>query len=448
MPYHGPDMPELATDLKARLIEAIIQRQALVGVVGIGYVGLPLAVEKAKVGFKVLGFDRNPERVRAVNSGESYIKDVAPGDLETAVREGRFEATTDFSRLKDCDVIVICVPTPLTVNRDPDISYIMAVADQIASSLRPGQLISLESTTYPGTTEEVLLPALSVSGLAVGKDFFLAFSPERVDPGNARYTTKNTNKVVGGVTPACLEVAQTFYGQTLLHMVPVSSPKVAEMTKVFENTFRAVNIALVNELALLCDRMGLDVWEVVEAAATKPFGIMKFLPGPGVGGHCIPIDPFYLTWKAREYDFHTRFIELAGEINVQMPYFVREKTLRALGEDGKGLKGARILLVGVAYKKDLDDWRESPALKILEILERDGADLAYSDPLVPQFRWAGTQYRSRDLAEGLAWADCAIIVTDHSGIDWGMVVQAARRVVDTRNATREVVTGREKVMKL
>ncbi|MBU6428651.1 MAG: nucleotide sugar dehydrogenase, partial [Cyanobacteria bacterium REEB65] len=375
-------MPKLATDLKSRLLDAIVQRHALVGVVGIGYVGLPLSVEKAKVGFKVLGFDRNAKRVAQANAGESYIKDVASGDLAGAVGEGLFAATTDFSRLAECDVIVICVPTPLTANRDPDISYVTAVAEQVAKVLRPGQLVSLESTTYPGTTEEVLLPMLLKSGLVVGRDFFLAFSPERVDPGNARYTTKNTSKVVGGVTPACLEVAQTFYGQTIVQVVPVSSPKVAEMTKVFENTFRAVNIALVNELALLCDKMGLDVWEVVEAAATKPFGIMKFNPGPGVGGHCIPIDPFYLTWKAREYDFHTRFIELAGEINVQMPYFVREKVLRALGEDGKGLKGSRILLVGVAYKKDLDDWRESPALKLVEILRHDGAQIGYHDPLV------------------------------------------------------------------
>ncbi len=448
MKYDGRTMPELATDHKNRLIAVIEQRQALVGVVGIGYVGLPMAVEKAKVGFRVVGFDRNADRVARVNAGTSYIKDVSSEDLAAVVGQGRLVATTDFTRLADCDVVVICVPTPLTANRDPDISYIMAVAEQVAASMRPGQLICLESTTYPGTTEEVLLPRLETSAVKVGREFFLAFSPERVDPGNARYTTKNTNKVVGGVTPACLEVARTFYSQTILHVVPVSSPKVAEMTKVFENTFRAVNIALVNELALLCDRMGIDVWEVVEAAATKPFGIMKFNPGPGVGGHCIPIDPFYLTWKAREYDFHTRFIELAGEINVQMPYFVREKVIRALGEDGKGLKGSRILLVGVAYKRDLDDWRESPALKILEILERDGAEVRYHDPLVADFSWGGHPYRSTPVADGLAWADCAVIVTDHSGIDWTDVVTRARRIVDTRNATRDVPVGREKVTKL
>ena len=420
----------------------------MVGVVGIGYVGLPLAVEKAKVGFPVLGFDRSVSRVAQVNRADSYIKDVTSEELRRVIGPGKLEAVTDFSRLAECDVIVICVPTPLTINRDPDISYIEAVAEQVEEHLRPGQLIVLESTTYPGTTDEVLLPRLSRKGLKVGEDFFLAFSPERVDPGNARYTTKNTTKVVGGVTPACREVAQAFYEQTIINVVPVSSPKVAEMTKVFENTFRAVNIALVNELALLCDRMGIDVWEVIDAAATKPFGIMRFEPGPGVGGHCIPIDPFYLTWKAREYDFHTRFIELAGEINLHMPYFVREKVIRALGEAGKGLKGARILLIGVAYKKDLDDWRESPALKILEVLGKDHAELAYHDPLVPEFTWEGRTWTSRDLGEGLAWADCVVIATGHSVIDWGQVVRDARWIVDTRNATRDVAENREKIIKL
>ena len=441
-------MPELASDLKSALLEAISSRTAVVGVAGIGYVGLPLAVEKAKVGFTVVGFDRNAKRVDEVNAGASYIKDVTSEELKASIAGGKLTASTDFTRLAECDVIVICVPTPLTANRDPDTSYIRAVGERIAATLRPGQLINLESTTYPGTTTDILLPILEATGLKVGKDFFLAYSPERVDPGNARYTTKNTNKVVGGVTPACLEVAQTFYKQTILYVVGVSSPAVAEMTKVFENTFRAVNIALVNELALLCDRMGLDVWEVVEAAATKPFGMMKFLPGPGVGGHCIPIDPFYLTWKAREYDFHTRFIELAGEINVQMPYFVREKVLRALGMDNKSLSGSRILLVGVTYKKDIDDWRESPALKLIEILRRDQAEIGYHDPMIPEFAWQGEAYRSKALAEGLSWADCAIVVTDHSTIDWLAVVDGAKRVVDTRNATKDVTRGREKILKL
>lgn len=441
-------VPDVASDVKSRLLSAIRERTALVGVVGIGYVGLPLAVEKAKVGFKVVGFDRNPERVAKVNAGQSYIGDVKADELADAVTRGALTATTDFSRLGECDVVVICVPTPLTRNRDPDISYIRAVGEQIGARLRPGQLVSLESTTYPGTTEEVLLPLLAASGLEVGKDFFLAHSPERVDPGNARYTTRNTNKIVGGVTPACLEVAEAFYSQTILQVVPVSSPRVAEMTKVFENTFRAVNIALVNELALLCDRMGIDVWEVVEAAATKPFGMMKFTPGPGVGGHCIPIDPFYLTWKAREFDFHTRFIELAGEINLYMPYFVREKIIRALARDRRSLGGARVLLVGMAYKRDIDDWRESPSVKLAEILAADEVQVAYHDPLVPECTAAGKTLRSQDLAQALGWADCVVIMTDHGSIDWNAVVAGARRVVDTRNATKDVIAGREKILKL
>ncbi|HEY9854389.1 MAG TPA: nucleotide sugar dehydrogenase, partial [Stenomitos sp.] len=399
--------------VKTRLLEALTTKTAKVGVIGIGYVGLPLAVEKGKVGFSVVGFDRNAERVAKVNRGENYIDDVQDTELKELVEKGLLRTTTDFSELATCDVVVICVPTPLTETRDPDIQYIVNVAEQLAPQLRPGQLVSLESTTYPGTTEEVLLPILEKSGLSVGEDFFLAFSPERVDPGNARYTTKNTNKVVGGVTESCLEVARTFYQQTILHVVPVTSPKVAEMTKVFENTFRAVNIALVNELALLCDKMGISIWEVVDAANTKPFGIMRFDPGPGVGGHCIPIDPFYLTWKAREYDFHTRFIELAGEINVLMPYHVREKILRALGRQRKSLFGSRILLLGAAYKKDINDWRESPTLKLIDILKQDEVELAYHDPYVPEFSYHGQHYTNTDLEAGLAWADCVVIMTEH-----------------------------------
>ncbi|MNX33695.1 UDP-N-acetyl-D-glucosamine 6-dehydrogenase [compost metagenome] len=436
------------SSVQERLIEAIQTRKARVGVVGIGYVGLPLAVEKGKVRFPVLGFDRNPSRVSQINAGENYIDDVDDAELAQLVREGQLTATTDFSLLADCDVIVICVPTPLTEHRDPDIQYIVNVAEQIAAVLRPGQLVSLESTTYPGTTQEVLLPILATSGLTVGEDFFLAFSPERVDPGNARYTTKNTNKVVGGITPACLSVAKTFYQQTILHVVPVSSPAIAEMTKVFENTFRAVNIALVNELALLCDRMGLNVWEVVDAANTKPFGIMRFDPGPGVGGHCIPIDPFYLTWKARQYDFHTRFIELAGEINVQMPYHVREKLIRALGKVRKPLAGSKLLVIGAAYKKDINDWRESPTLKLIDILVQDEVELAYHDPFVPEFTHQGRKYVSKDLHEGLSWADGVVIMTDHSQLDYEAIVREAPIVVDTRNATQNVQEGREKVVLL
>jgi UDP-N-acetyl-D-glucosamine dehydrogenase len=411
---------------------------------------LPLAVEKAKIGFPVVGFDRNVDRVKAVGDGHSYISDVTDSDLSAVVASGKLTATRNFDELADCDVIIICVPTPLTPNREPNISYIRTVAEQIARILRPGQLVCLESTTYPGTTDEVLLPMLATSGLVVGSDYFLAFSPERVDPGNKRYTTRNTSKVVGGVTPACLDVAATFYEQTIQNVVRVSSPRVAEMTKVFENTFRAVNIALVNEIALLSDRMRINIWEVMDAAATKPFGLMRFDPGPGVGGHCIPLDPFYLTWKARQYDFSTRFIELAGEINQLMPYFVREKVFRALNTTGRPIKNSRILMIGVAYKRDIDDWRESPALKVLEVLQRDGAFVDYHDPHVPQFRdESGMVRRSVELLpSSLAQADCVLIITDHSCIDWAQVVRHAKLIVDTRNATRHVAEHRDKVILL
>jgi UDP-N-acetyl-D-glucosamine dehydrogenase len=439
-------MPAHDAELKAR----ILNRTAKVGVVGIGYVGLPFAVEKGKVGFSVVGYDRNANRVAQINRGENYIGDVDDAELRELVRAGNVRATTDFSSLGECDVIVICVPTPLTVNKDPDISYIRNVGGEIAKQLRAGQLISLESTTYPGTTEEVLLPLFATSGLAVGGDYFLSFSPERVDPGNARYTTKNTNKVVGGVTPVCLDVATTFYSQTILHVLPVSSPRVAEMTKVFENTFRAVNIALVNELALLCDRMSINIWEVIDAAATKPFGIMRFNPGPGVGGHCIPLDPYYLAWKARQYDFNTRFIELAGDVNGSMPYFVCDKVRRVLNERERAVKNAKILVVGVAYKKDIDDWRESPATKLIELLEHDGARVDYHDPFVPEFTDEhGKLRRSVALTpELVASADCVLVATDHSSVDWQSLVRHAKVVVDSRNATKGVTEHRERVVLL
>lgn len=430
--------------VKQELLNKISSKTAKIGVVGIGYVGLPLAVEKGKVGYSVTGFDRSEPRVDQINRGENYIKDVRDEELADLVKSGKVSATTDFDRLIDMDVIIVCVPTPLTQNLDPDISYIINVTNLIAKTLKTGQLVSLESTTYPGTTQEVMLPILAKAGLKVGQDYFLAFSPERVDPGNARYTTKNTNKLVGGVTPACLEVASTLYKQTILNVVSVSSPAVAEMAKVFENTFRAINIALVNEMALLCDKMGLNVWEVVEAAGTKPFGIMTFYPGPGVGGHCIPIDPFYLTWKAREYDFHTRFIELAGEINTQMHFFVREKVVRALSEVGKGLKNANILILGVAYKKDIEDFRESPALKVISLLSKDNCNISYYDPFVPSFseHHGNVQLDMTGIKElkdsDLSGADCVLILTDHSSIDYARVVEKARIVVDTRNATKNV----------
>lgn len=422
------------------LKKKIADRTASVGVVGIGYVGLPLAVEKAKVGFKVTGYDRNPIRVDQVNQGLNYIRDVDDRELAEIVENDKFSATTDFTTLGQCDCIVICVPTPLTANKEPDISYIRNVANEIVKYMRPGQLISLESTTYPGTTEEVLLKILSQSGMKVGEDFFLSFSPERVDPGNTRYSTKNTNKVVGGVTAACLDVAMSFYQQTILNVVPVSSPRVAEMTKVFENTFRAVNIALVNEMTLLCDRLGISVWDVLDAAATKPFGIMRFDPGPGVGGHCIPLDPFYLAWKAREYDMNVRFIELAGEINWTMPYFVREKVIRALNERGKAIKNSEIFVLGVAYKKDIEDWRESPALKCMDLLKKDGARIDYYDPHVPSFTDEhGVNWHSIPLSnEVLERADCVVILTDHTSVDYDRVCKASKLVIDTRNATRNV----------
>ena len=426
--------------VKKELLERIRTKEAVVGVVGLGYVGLPFAVEKAKVGYRVIGIEQNPRRAEKINRGENYIRDVRDEELRHLVAEGRIVAETDFGRVPEMDVVVICVPTPLTKNLTPDLQYVERVTHEIGRRLRPGQLVSLESTTYPGTTEEVMLPILEgESGLKVERDFFLAHSPERVDPGNQRYTTKNTSKVVGGVGPESLEVAVAFYSQTIEHVVPVSSAKAAELVKVFENTFRAVNIALVNELALLCDRMGLNVWEVLEAAFTKPFGIMPFWPGPGVGGHCIPVDPHYLEWKAKELNFNTHFIALAGEINRKMPEFVREKAYRVLNRLGVAPSRARVLLLGVAYKRDLEDWRESPALEVLRLLEADGVAVRYHDPYVPEVQVAGRTYRSVPLTqEAVAGADLVIITTDHSTIDYRWVVEQARAVLDTRYATRGI----------
>jgi nucleotide sugar dehydrogenase len=434
------------------LKEKIEKHEAQVGVIGLGYVGLPLAVEKGKVGFPVIGFDINPARVDRVNAADNYIGDVKDEDLQDLVQKGLLAATTDFSRLAECDVIIICVPTPLTITRDPDISYIQASTEEIVKRLRPGQIVTLESTTYPGTTEEIILPILEKTGLKVGKDFFLAFSPERVDPGNKRFSTKNTSKVVGGMTPVCLEIAYTLYDQTIANVVPVSSPAAAELTKVFENTYRAVNIAMVNELMMLCDRMGIDIWEVVEAAGTKPFGIQTFYPGPGVGGHCIPIDPFYLTWKAREYDFHTRFIELAGEVNVEVSYYVVNKVVRALNSVNQSLKDANVLVLGVAYKKDIDDMRESPALKIIELLRKQGAKITYHDPYIPVVEPHGGSTLHMESVpltdEALTSSDAVLILTDHTAVDYERVVGKAKLVVDTRNATKDVQENRVKILKI
>jgi len=427
----------------AGLMGKIKDRSARVGVVGLGYVGLPFALEKAKVGFHVLGFDRSAARVASVNAGTNYIGDVRDEELHAAVLgESLLAATGDWDRLPGQDVIVICVPTPLTRNLTPDLQYIEAVTAEVARRLRPGQLICLESTTYPGTTQEVMKPLLEASGLKDGQDFYLAFSPERVDPGNKRYSTRNTNKVVGACEPASREVALAFYRQTILEVVAVSSSQAAEMVKVFENTFRAVNIALVNELAMLCDRMGLDVWEVLDAAGTKPFGIMSFYPGPGVGGHCIPLDPHYLEWKAREFNFNTRFIALAGEINRRMPEFVLEKAMRMLSDHGLGLRCASVLVLGLAYKRDVDDARESPSAEVLHLLAQRGAAVSYHDPLIPRHREDGRELESVPLtARTLGEADLVLILTDHSAVDYRFVVEHSRLLLDTRFATRGV-TGR------
>lgn len=428
------------------LLDKIENHTALVGVVGMGYVGLPFAVEKGKVGFKVVGIEQNPSRAETINRGENYIPDVKDEELRELVQRGNLRVVCDFREVPQMDVIVICVPTPLTKNLNPDLQFVESVTRELAKYLRPGQLISLESTTYPGTTQEVMLPILEASGLKAEVDFFLSHSPERVDPGNSRYTTKNTSKVVGGIGPNSQTVGVAFYSQTIERIVPVSSANAAEMVKVFENTFRAVNIALVNELALLCDKMNLNVWEVLDAAFTKPFGIMPFYPGPGVGGHCIPLDPHYLEWKAREYNFNTRFIALAGEINRRMPEFVRAKTHRVLNMLGVSPSKSRILLLGVSYKRDLGDWRESPALDVIKLLQEDGTDVIYHDPYVPSFEEHGLALESVPLTdEVLATCTMAIITTDHQAVDYDRVVEKVPHVLDTRNASKRLTRNKDKV---
>ena len=412
-----------------------------IAVIGLGYVGLPLTMVFAQAGVEVVGIEASQERCDQVNAGSSYIQDVASADLQRMVDKGLVRATPDYAAAEDCAAHLICLPTPLSRNREPDLSVVTGAAAELAGHLHPGQLVTLESTTYPGTTRDVLAPILEAgSGLRAGVDFFLAFSPERVDPGRTDYTTKTTPKVVGGLTPACTAKALEVYGAAIDGLVPVSTPEVAEMTKLLENIFRSVNIALVNELAMLCDRMQIDVWEVIEAAATKPFGYMKFQPGPGLGGHCIPVDPFYLSWKAREFDFWTEFIELAGKVNENMPYWCVGKVQRAMNSVGKSLKGAKLLVLGVAYKADIDDLRESPALKVLRQLRRHEAAVDYHDPHVPQLPDFGLT--SVDLSlKRLAGYDAVVIVTAHSSIDYREVVAHARLVVDLRNATAGMVTG-------
>jgi UDP-N-acetyl-D-glucosamine dehydrogenase len=419
-----------------QLEQKIRNKSAIVGVVGIGYVGLPLAVAFATAGFKVLGFDIRQKNVDSVNRGKSYIADVSDDNLSSVVTKKLLEATTDQSRLVEADAICICVPTPLTSTKDPDLSYVVHESEQISKYLRPGQLVVLESTTYPGTTKQVVLPNLESSGLRCGIDFYLAYSPERVDPGSKDYNAKNTPKIVGGMDAKSTQLTQLLYSQITGAVLPVSCPEAAEMTKVFENVFRSVNIALVNELARLCERMGLSVWEVIEAASTKPFGYMPFYPGPGIGGHCIPLDPYYLANKARELDFHTRFIELAAEINEHMPYHVVSRIIEALSARGKSLKGAKILVLGVAYKKDIEDTRESPALKIIQLLREKGAEVGYNDPYVPQIHVPAGDMKSVGLSgECLASMDCVVIATDHSCYGMDEVVARAKLVFDTRGST-------------
>jgi len=417
------------------LKEKLENRQARIGVIGLGYVGLPLAVEFARAGFDVTGFDVDESKVSELNAGRSYILDVRSEDVANCVNAGKLRATTEMSKLGEMDAVDICVPTPLRKTKDPDMSYVVSAAEQIARYLHPGMLIVLESTTYPGTTAEVLQPMFEARGLTVGKDFYLAFSPERVDPANEKFNTRNTPKVVGGTTPVCSDVAAALYSAAVDTVVPVSSTQVAEMVKLLENTFRAVNIGLVNEIALMSHRMNIDVWEVIDAAKTKPFGFMPFYPGPGLGGHCIPIDPFYLSWKAKQSGFECRFIELAGHVNGSMPEYVVERISEALNTKKKAINGARIHLFGIAYKKDVSDMRESPALDILQLLHRRGAELSYTDPYVPSLQEGEVCLQSiaEDAVDGI---DCAVIATDHKGFNYAAMPGRFPLVVDTRNALK------------
>jgi len=433
------------------LTQKILHKKAKVGIIGMGYVGLPLVLRFCEQGFRVLGFDVDNEKVASLKKGRSYIQTISSKRISQFVRGGQLDATDDFSRLRESDCILICVPTPLTEKMEPDLQYIERTAESIRKHLRKGQLVVLESTTYPGTTEELILPRLESTRLRVGKDFFLAYSPEREDPGNKDYSTGVIPKVVAGVTPSCKEAVVALYSQIIQKVIPVSSPRVAELTKLLENIYRSVNIALVNELKMLADRMDIDIWEVIAAASTKPFGFSPFYPGPGMGGHCIPIDPFYLSWKAREYDFTTRFIHLAGEINVHVHTYVVAKIQDALNQQGKSLKGAKVLILGVAYKKDVDDARESPALAIMELLQKKGAELLYHDPFIPElptFRKYHFRLKSSPLTEKLLRRlDAAVVVTDHTQIDYRWIVKHAPLVIDTRNVTKGIKRFDKKIIK-
>jgi UDP-N-acetyl-D-glucosamine dehydrogenase len=419
------------------LAEKIKSRTARVGIIGLGYVGLPLAVEFAKAGFAVTGIDVLESKVEKLRRGESYVQDVPTESLRAFVESGKFSATTDFSAVADLDTINIAVPTPLRKTKDPDMSYIVSACQEIAKHFSPGKLVILESTTYPGTTDELVLPMLERPGVKAGEQFFLCFSPERVDPGNPKFQTANIPKVVGGITPTCTRLGALFYSQALENVVPVSSTSVAEMVKLLENTFRMINIGLVNEMALMCDRMGINVWEVIDAAATKPFGFMPFYPGPGLGGHCIPIDPFYLSWKTKQAGIEARFIDLAGYINGQMPHFVVDKIQNALNDQAKPLKGSHVHILGVAYKRNIDDVRESPALDIILLLERRGARVTYSDPFVPGIHLDHHELTAQDALSMSAAADCVVVVTDHTAFDYAAIVERALLIVDTRNALKQ-----------
>jgi len=435
---------------KEQLIEKFTNRTARIAVMGLGYVGLPLAVVFAEAGFDVTGIDPDERKVAAVRKGESYIQDVTTAQISRLVAEGKLRATKDFSVLTKIDAVSICVPTPLRKTGDPDLSFILDVTQQLSSYIHSGMVVVLESTTYPGTTREILLPKLGDErGMSVGENFFLAFSPERVDPGRKDWTTLNTPKVMGGITPACTEVAAAWYGQALQSVFAVSSAEVAEMAKLLENTFRMVNIGLVNEMAIMCDRLGIDVWEVIDAAATKPFGFMKFTPGPGLGGHCIPIDPLYLSWKLRALNYTARFIELASEINTNMPRYVVNKIQDALNGHGKPLKGSAILVLGVAYKPDVDDLRESPALDVIGLLEQKGSRVFYHDPYISHLHHENWEFdRVEDLMISVRQADCVVIITNHSVYDYRAILEAANLVVDTRNALSQFKRASSKVISL
>lgn len=440
----------MTATIKQTLLDQLRNRTARVGILGLGYVGLPLAVVFAEAGFHVVGIDPDRRKVDTICRGESHIQDVPGEQIARLVAAGKLDATTDFSALLETDAVSICVPTPLRKTGDPDLSFIINATDELAKYMHPGMVVVLESTTYPGTTREILLPKLGEEkGLIAGENFFLAFSPERVDPGRKDWTTINTPKVIGGITQDCSEVASTWYAQALKTVVPVSSAEVAEMAKLLENTFRMINIGLVNEMALMCDRLGVDVWEVIDAAATKPFGFMKFTPGPGLGGHCIPIDPLYLSWKLRALNYTARFIELASEINTNMPRYVVSKVQDALNEQGKPIKGSKLLVLGVAYKPDIDDLRESPALDVIGLLENKGASVIYHDPYIPSLKHEGMSMTSApDLMDAVRSVDCVVIITNHSSYDYPAILQEARLIVDTRNALGSAGKNNPKVVRL